>query len=192
MKVIVLGVTALWVPASNSCFRSLLSTFEIIASCTQYKFMLLLYEDTFLCFWFCPFSHSIPLSWLSPLLYCQALPLNLKTFILNKNLSWLCLYLFLSPLPSFLGAFTQYSLISPVPHCFQGTPNAVNTFQSLFCCLHLLTSLKLFLWLPWHHLYSVLLPDSSAFSLWIFPHLPRTLVFVKLVLGYFMIALHSP
>lgn len=40
-------------------------------------------------------------------------------FILNKNLSWLCLYLFLSPLPSFLGAFTQYSLISPVPHCFQ-------------------------------------------------------------------------
>lgn len=57
-------------------------------------------------------------------------------FILNKNLSWLCLYLFLSPLPSFLGAFTQYSLISPVPYNFQGTPNAKGSeYFSVFILL---------------------------------------------------------
>ena len=140
--------------------------------------------------------HSIPLSWLSPLLYCQALPLNLKTIssliktyldCASTSFCPLCL-VFWALLPS-----TVWFLLSLTIFKGHQMPKAVNTFQSLFCCLHLLPSLKLFLWRPWHHLYSVLLPDSSAFSLWIFSHLPRTFVFVKkLVLGYFMIALHSP
>lgn len=77
-----------------------------------------------------------PFELVSPLLYCQALPLNIKTISSLIKTYLDCASTSLSPLPSFLGAFTQYSLISPVPHCFQGTPNAKGSeYFSIFILL---------------------------------------------------------
>ena len=195
MKFIVLGVTALWVPASNSCFRSLLSTFEIIANCTQYVYATPLWRYVFMLLIlslqsFYPFQLVI-----SPLKLSGTPIKPMNYFILNKNV--LTVPLFLSPLPSFSKLFypVVWFLLSPTVFKGHQMPKAVNTFQSLFYCLHLLPSLKFFI--PLASLTPFL---TQFFSLTLqpflcgyFPIYPETSVFVKkLVLGYFMIALHSP
>lgn len=166
-----LGVIALWAPASNSCFRSLLFTFETITSWTQYVdatplwryiFMLLILSLQS----FYPFQLVI-----SPLILSSTPVKPMNYFIFNKNFSWLCLYLFLSPLPSFLKLFYPvWFLLSPTVFKGQQKPTAVTTFQSLFYCLHLLPSLKFFIPLasltsltPW--LFSLFFADISLSTL---------------------------
>lgn len=134
---------------------------------------------------------SLPVGYLPS--YSQALLLNLWTISSLIKSSLDCASTFLSPLPSFFEALLP-SLISPVPHCFQGTPNANGSeYFSVFILLFTPpSSLEI--------LYSFDFLDILFNSLTLqpflcgyFPIYPETWVFVKkLVLGYFMMALHSP
>lgn len=167
-------------PVSTSfkfLFQILLFTFETITSWTQYVDATPSLRDTFLCFWFCPFSHSIPSSWLSPLLYCQALLLNLWTISSLIKTSLDCASTSFCPLPSFEALLP--SLISPVPHCFQGTAKAKGSdYFSVFILLFTPPSFLEF-FIPLASLTSLTPWLFSLFFCRIFPYLPWNLGFVK-------------
>lgn len=113
---------------------------------------------------------SLPVGYLPS--YSQALLLNLWTISSLIKSSLDCASTFLSPLPSFLKLFYPvWFLLSPTVFKGHQMPTAVNTFQSLFYCLHLLPPLKFFIPLtsltsfltPW--LFSLFFVDISLSTL---------------------------